>query len=56
MINMTTTPYSGIDRLAWFDINGTLAASYPVGLTFTEIACPSGAQPTIVVKKTTAGH
>ncbi len=55
VIDMATSPYNGLDHLAWFDINGSTTFSYPAGLALTEIACPAGSQPTVVTKKTTAG-
>jgi hypothetical protein len=53
-IDMATSPYIGTDYPAFFDINGTKIVSYPAGLALTEIACPAGTQPTVVIQKTAA--
>ena len=45
VINMATSPLKGIDRVLFSDINGVKQVNYPNGLTFTEIACPSGVVP-----------
>jgi len=55
VIDMATSPYSGLDRLARFDIYGVKMVSYPSGLTLTEVACPTGAQPKVGTQKTSAG-
>jgi hypothetical protein len=55
VIDMATSPYSGSDRLTWFDIYGVKMISYQAGLALTEVACPTGAQPKIGTQKTSAG-
>jgi hypothetical protein len=54
MINISKSPYTGKDHLAWFNINGTKMVNYPKGLNLTEIACPAGTQPMVASQKSSA--